>query len=82
MKFNGGFLKQDKVTFNSKATLNFYIVYEINLWPLNLDSKFTLLDFLFETVKLTENVDPDMFILDMVLEFIHMELFHCQMVLG
>ena len=39
--------------------LNFYIVYEINLWPLNLDSNFALLNSLFADVKLTKNADPD-----------------------
>ena len=40
VKFDGVCLKQDKVTFTPKAALNFYIIYEVNLWPLNLDSKF------------------------------------------
>ena len=44
----------------SKFTiLNFHIVYEINLRPLNLDSKFSLLNSLFRVVKLTKNSHPN-----------------------
>ena len=32
-KFDGQYLKQDKVTFNRKNLVNIYIAYEINLWP-------------------------------------------------
>ena len=53
------FLKQEKATFTPKSVLNFYIVYEINLWPFNLHSKFELLNSLFGAAKLTKNVDPD-----------------------
>ena len=35
------------------------IVYQINLWLLNLDSKFVLLNYLFGAVTLTKNDDPD-----------------------
>ena len=55
----GHYLKQDKVTFTTRAVLNFYIVYEINLWPLNLDSKFASLNSLVGTVRLTKNANPD-----------------------
>ena len=39
--------------------MNLYIVCEINLWPLNLDRKLTLFNFLFGLIRLTENADPD-----------------------
>ena len=32
-KFDGQRLKQDKVTFTLKTSVNIYIVYKINLWP-------------------------------------------------
>ena len=59
VKFDGVCLKQDKVTFTPKAALNFYIIYEVNLWPLNLDSKFAYLNSLFSAVKFTKNADLD-----------------------
>ena len=59
VKFDGSSLKQGKVTFSQNAILNFHVVYEMNLWPLNLESKFALLIFLFSAVMLTENADPD-----------------------
>ena len=59
VKFGSHWLKQEKVTYTHGVVLNFYIVYEINLWPLNLNSKFSLLNLLFDAVKLTKNVDPD-----------------------
>ena len=43
VKFDGSFLKQEKLTFTRNTILNFYIVYEIIIWPLDLDSKFVLL---------------------------------------
>ena len=60
VKFDGSCLKQEKVTFGQKTILKFYTGYEINLWPLNLDSKFALLNSLFGAVKLlTKNADLD-----------------------
>ena len=35
-------LMQDKVTFAQKQGVNIYIVYEINLCPINVDKDFTL----------------------------------------
>ena len=45
--------KEKKTAFTHK------IVYQINLWLLNLDSKFVLLNYLFGAVTLTKNDDPD-----------------------
>ena len=56
VKFDGSCFKQENVIFNHKTILNFYIVYEINSWSFNLDSKFTLRDSLFGAVKLTNIV--------------------------
>ena len=53
--FDRSFLKQDRITFTLKTVLNFYIVYEINLWPLNLDSQIVLLNCLFGAIKLNKN---------------------------
>ena len=52
-------LKARKKTFNHKTIVKLYIIYEINLCPLNLNSKFKLLNSLFGTFKITKNTDPD-----------------------
>ena len=54
VKFDVGSLKQEKLTFH-----NVYFIYEINLWPNDLDSKLILLILLCDAVKLTEKADPD-----------------------
>ena len=41
------------------AVINVYILYEINLWSLEQDNKFVLLNSLFGAVKLTKNSDLD-----------------------
>lgn len=83
IKLDGGLLKQDKVTFTSKGPLNFYILYEINLQLLNLDSKFASLDFYFGSVTLHKNVDSDKhFYFGNDFGFYVFGIFHCQMVAG
>ena len=39
--------------------VNFFIVYELDSWPRDLNTEFTLGDCLFGDVKLTKNPDPD-----------------------
>ena len=43
--FYGSCLKQDKITFTHEKTVNFYIVYEINLWNRGYDDYLTLANF-------------------------------------
>ena len=50
VKFNGDFLKQDKVIFNHRATVNIYVVYILT--PTTKDSSVTLQNCLFGAVKL------------------------------
>ena len=54
------------------------------LWPLNLESKFALLNFLFGAVKLlTKNADPDHHSYSgHVLDLIYVDLFYCLMVVA
>ena len=47
------------MTFTHKNVLKFYTAYEINLWPLNLDSIFMLKNSLFGAVKLTKSANSD-----------------------
>ena len=42
IKFDGGCLKQDKITFTHGKTVNIYIVYDINLWDRGYDDYPTL----------------------------------------
>ena len=57
VKFNGDFLKQDKVTYNHGPIGNIYVVYR--LAPPTKDSSVTLQNCLFGAVKLTKNADID-----------------------
>ena len=49
VKFNGGFLRQNKVTYNHRPIVNIYIVYR--LIPDSKDSSITLENCLFGAVK-------------------------------
>ena len=51
VKFNGDFLKQDKVTCNHGPIVNIYVVYRLP--PTTTDSSVTLQNCLFGAVKLT-----------------------------
>ena len=43
LKYKGSYLKQeDKAAFTPKKVVNFFIVYELDSWPRDLDSDFTL----------------------------------------
>ena len=55
VKFNGDFLKQDKITYNHGPIVNTYIFYR--LIPDTKSFSLTLEDFLFGAVKLTKIVD-------------------------
>ena len=57
VKFNGDYLKQDKVTYNHGPILNIYIIYK--LIPDTKDSSITLENGLFGAVKLTKNAEID-----------------------
>ena len=59
IRFDGGSLKHDKITFNYEKTVNIYIIYEINLWNYVDSSDPTLKNSLFSVVKLLKNVDID-----------------------
>ena len=42
--------------------VNFFIVYELDSWPLDLETDFTLGGCLFEGAKLSKNADPDKYL--------------------
>ena len=58
LEFNGGCLKQDKITYNRGKIVNIYIVYDLKS-TLNYNADFTLENCLFGAVKLTKNADID-----------------------
>ena len=62
LKFDGSYLKQDKVAFFHKKVVNIYIVYEIYLWLFNVGKDFALGNSLVRAINLTKNVDPNKFI--------------------
>ena len=50
--FQGNCLKQKNATFTPPNIINVFIVYELDTWSVDLNSDFTLKDYLFEGVKL------------------------------
>ena len=60
VKFNGGCLKQEKITFNHGKIANIFTVYETEK-SVNISSYPTLENCLFGAVKLTKHVDVDLY---------------------
>ena len=59
LKFKGSSLKQeDKAALTPTNVVNFFIVYGLDSWPLDLGIDFTLRGCLFGGVKLAKNADP------------------------
>ena len=56
--FNGLSLINNDISFPKKI-INLYISYILTPWVRNLNTGFTLNKYLFESVKLTKNADPD-----------------------
>ena len=54
--FKGSCLKQ------KKCNLNFFIVYELDSWPRDLDSDFSFKNVIFGGVKLSKNANPDKYL--------------------
>ena len=76
VKFGGSCLKQDKITFTHGKTVNTYIVYKINLWDCGYDNYPRLENSVFAAVKLVKMlIWISTNTLDMVLNFIGMEVF-------
>ena len=42
VKFEGNCLKQDKVSFSQRNAVNPFVVYELDIWPHDLNTIFTL----------------------------------------
>ena len=61
LSFKGSCLKQKYATFTPPYSKTLF-VYKWNTWSQDLNSDFTLKDYLFGGVKLGKNVDPDKYI--------------------
>ena len=60
LRFEGScFKKEDTAPFTLNNVVKLFIIYELNRWPQDLNSNFTLKDCLFGAVKLTKNVNSD-----------------------
>ena len=46
-------------TYTTPNRINFFIVYELNMWSRDLNSDFTLKNCIFGDVKLANNAEPD-----------------------
>ena len=60
VKFSGDYLKQEKITFIHRKTVNIYVVYEIDDYH-PTTSYPTLENCLFDAVELTKQVDVDQY---------------------
>ena len=59
VELKGSCLKQDKVNFASRVVISLFTVYELDRWSQDFNTDFTIRDYLFGAVKLTETDDPD-----------------------
>ena len=60
LKFKESCLKQeDKAPFTPNSVVNLFILYELNTWSRDLNTDFTLKDWVFQNVKITRNADPN-----------------------
>ena len=60
LRFEGNCLKQeDTAPITRNNAVNLFIIYELDSWPSDLKTNFTLGGCLFGCVKLTKYDDPD-----------------------
>ena len=60
LEFKGSCSKQEDIAaYTPKNVVNFYIVYELNMWSQDLNAEFTLKDCLFGNVRINKNDDPN-----------------------
>ena len=50
---------EDKAPYTQKIVVSLFIVDELDTWSRDINTDFTLKDFLFGSVQLTKNADPD-----------------------
>ena len=83
VKFDGVCLKSEQTTFHHGNIGNVCITNKINLSSNDPDSKFKLLNSSFGAVKLTKKIQIliSILILNMALNLMYVELFHCHITL-
>ena len=59
LRFTGSCLKEDFKTFTANNVVNTFIVQRLDRWPQDLNSKFTLKDYLFGNAEVTKNAHPN-----------------------
>ena len=59
VQFKGSYLKQDKVNFTPNSAVYLFIIYELDRWPQDLNTDFSLQECLLGALELTKNADPD-----------------------
>ena len=63
LRFEGSCLKQkNEAACTPKNVVIFFVIYELDSWPWDFETDFTLGGCLFEGVKLTKNADPDKYL--------------------
>ena len=55
VKLDGSCLKQNRITFSHRNTVNIYIAYEINLWDREYDDYPALENYFFGAIELIKN---------------------------
>ena len=55
-------LKIKKATYTLPSRIINFIVYKLDMWSRDLNSDFTLKDYLYGGVKLAKNTDPDKYV--------------------
>lgn len=83
MKYDGGCLEEEKITFHHRNIVNVYIVYEKEFWPNDLGTDFKLENTILGVLsRLRILILIRILMLGMILDLIHMNLFFCHMVVG
>ena len=70
------------MSFIQKNVVNLYIKYELDTWPRDLNTDFTLDNCLFVAEKLRMLIEINMVIVIMILDLIHVHNFQGQTVGG
>ena len=55
VKFSGNYVKENKVIYPAKSTVNIYIVYKLDAISSSRNFDFTIQNALFEAIKITED---------------------------
>ena len=76
MKYDGGCLEQEKITFHHRNIVNVYIVYEKEFWPNDLGTDFKLENTILGVLsRLRILILIRILMLGMILDLIHMNFF-------